>query len=96
MKGLKVGDSVSWMNGTVNLEGTVTGFYSRAAAVTDAVGNSWCVPYDILNKIESERLNFWGELCPVVRNNNKCECGSQIVGSSAHSDYCPLHEKDPV
>jgi len=46
---------------------------------------------------ESAQEKFFAEY---VKNKagykSRCECGSSAVGSSAHSDYCPLYSKDNV
>lgn len=49
-----------------------------------------------LNSYKTRKAARDGYTIPILRYDNsvfkKCECGCSAVGSSNHSDYCPLHE----
>jgi len=61
--------------------------------------NNW-----LLSPNQPQPSNFWApgvavDLTQVTADSicksltvGKCECGSSSVGSSKHSDYCPLHD----
>ena len=54
-----------------------------------------CYQYDKKNQIWLDVTANFERMIELGKQSKKCECGSESVGSSRHSSWCPKWSADP-